>query len=471
MKMFDHVFFINLDRRKDRLKFISEQLKKNNIIAERVSGVDGSLLNVDARIGNGWNHKGVAGCLLSHRKIIELARDRGYKNFLVIEDDTVFEDDFNLKFNNFIKQVPSNWDMLYFGGNHIGLNFDYKHQHKGLTGINVNVGRCINTLTTNCYAMKDTLYNLILNSIPEKIEKLNEPIDVFYTRIQQSGKFNCYFFKPQLVWQDSIFSDIENKSQELPFLRPDIPKISLIISSYNQKERLRFCLKSAIIQRYYNYEVIVADDNSNDGTQEMILNEFPGVIVSKNKFSESGIYTLAQNWNTAASLATGQRLIFTNADCLLPSNFVSAHADLNMFEDIIFGPNERTDETISNILTDIDQTPRQLIERYYKLSDSGLGIDLRHDNSAYTYNKVYSYYYPWGNNMSVPATSFFEVGGFPELREYGGEEILLSKKLTIKKNLKVKSNVYAKNIHLWHPVINKMQKPFNELEYKEYIDN
>jgi GR25 family glycosyltransferase involved in LPS biosynthesis len=469
MNYFDHVFFINLDRRKDRLDLITEQLSKAGIVAERVSGVDGSLLNPSPKIGNGWNHKGVAGCLLSHRKVIQLARERGYKNFLVIEDDTIFDDNFKTLFENYIRQVPKDWDMLYFGGNHQKLNIDYKNGG-GMAGCNINVGKCNSTLTTNMYGMSNNLFNFMLNTLPEEVEKLTEPIDVIYTRIQQSGKFNCYFLKPHLVWQDSIYSDIENKSQDLPFLRPCFPKMSLIISSCNQKSRLRYALKSALLQRYYNYEVIVADDNSTDGTIEMVEREFPGVTLSLNKHSEKDTYTLAQNWNTAASLATGSRLIFTNADCILPSIFVSAHADSNMLNNIIFGPNERTDENIEILLHE-DLTPGQLMEKYCKLSKEGITKDLRHDNSAYTYNSVYSYYYPWGNNMSVPADKFFKVGGFPELREYGGEEILLSKKLAKKENLIIKSNVFTKNIHLWHPVTNRLKKPFNELEYSEYIDN
>lgn len=456
-KYFDRVFFINLDRREDRLELIQNQLNIMDIKAERVSAVDGNLLNPDPKIGNGWNHKGVAGCALSHRKVIQMAKDAGYKSFMVIEDDTIFSDEFhNLDF--YMNQLPDDWDMVYFGGNHIG----------GIKPVNINIGRCIHTLTTNCYAMKHTIYDYVLSKLPGEVDLLKMPIDVLYTEIQKNSKFNCYTFKPHLVWQDSIFSDIENKSQELPFLRPGYPKISLIISSYNQKDRLRYSLKSSLLQTYYNYEVIVADDNSTDGTQEMILNEFPNVKLSINPESEKGLYTLALNWNSAANIATGERLIFTNADCIFPKGYVSAHADKLMSKDIIFGPNERTDEKIKDLLSR-NLSPSKLLQEYIK--ESHLGKDLRHDSSAYTYNKEYNYFYPWGNNMSVPTDAFKKVGGFPRLKEYGGEEILLSKKLQKRLGLKVKSNKHTLNIHLWHPVTNTMRKPFNEHEYEDYINN
>lgn len=454
---FDTVFFINLDRRTDRLKLIQHQLNIMDVKANRISAVDGNLLDPDPKIGNGWNHKGVAGCALSHRKVIQLAKDQGYKSFLVIEDDTIFAEEFrNIDF--YMRQLPMDWDMVYFGGNHMGK----------LVPVNVNIGKCTHTLTTNCYAMKETMYDLMLEAIPSEVELLQMPIDVLYTSIQKSGKYNCYSFKPHLVWQDSIFSDIENKSQDLPFLRPEVPKISLIISSCNQKERLRYSLKSAIIQDYYNYEVIVADDNSIDGTQEMIEKEFPGVILSQNPDSSKGVYTLAQNWNAAANKATGQRLIFTNADCIFPKKFVTAHADPAMKNDIMFGPNERTDNNIAELLKE-DLTPSELLKKYSQKSK--IGKDLRHDTSAYTYNVKYNYYYPWGNNMSLPTEAFIKAGGFPKLREYGGEEILLSKKLQTKLRLEVKSNCNALNIHLWHPVTNEMKKPFDEFEYDDYIND
>ena len=456
-KYFDGIFFINLDRREDRLEFIKKQLDRVGIIAERVDAIDGNLLEPDPSIGNGWNHKGVAGCALSHRKVIQLAKDRGYKTFLVIEDDTVFCDNFFNKIDFYMAQLPEDWDMVYFGGNYLSLP----------TPVNVNLGRCTHTLTTNMYAMKSTLFDFVLTNISEKVEELKMPVDVHYTNIQASKNFNCYAFRPQLVWQDSIFSDIENKSQDLPYLRPTEKKISLIISSFNQIDRLRYSLKSAIIQDYSNYEVIVADDGSNDGTREMVEREFPGVYFSSNPDREKGKYTLALNWNSAAEMATGERLIFTNADCVFPKGYVKAHADKLMFNDIVFGPNERTDESIAKLLPE-NFSVKHLLSEYCKTSK--IGKDLRHDSSAYTYNKEYSYYYPWGNNMSVPTDKFREVKGFPKLKEYGGEEILLSKKLHVRKGVKIKSNVNTLNIHLWHLAVNSMSAPFNEFEYNDYIN-
>ena len=118
-----------------------------------------------------------------------------------------------------------------------------------------------------------------------------------------------------------------------------------------------------------------------------------------------------------------------------------------MKSDIIFGPNERTTEEIVNYLESknhIDLLKSiKMIER-----------DLRHDDSAYTYNNIYNTWYPWGNNFSIPAEIFNSVGGFPSKDVYGGEEKELLDSVVQKHKTLIKSNKNAYTLHLWHPQFN-----------------
>lgn len=52
----------------------------------------------------------------------------------------------------------------------------------------------------------------------------------------------------------------------------ETPSVSIIIPAYNQKEFLKQAVESALSQDYPNLEVIVADDHSTDGTDEMMKN-------------------------------------------------------------------------------------------------------------------------------------------------------------------------------------------------------
>jgi glycosyltransferase involved in cell wall biosynthesis len=66
---------------------------------------------------------------------------------------------------------------------------------------------------------------------------------------------------------------------------------SILISTKNRKDDLFYTLNSIFSKiKSNNYEVVVFDDGSTDGTSEMITEHFPKVILQKNKKSRSYIY-------------------------------------------------------------------------------------------------------------------------------------------------------------------------------------
>lgn len=48
------------------------------------------------------------------------------------------------------------------------------------------------------------------------------------------------------------------------------PLVSVAIVTYNQKKYLKECIESVLAQDYNNFEIVVADDASQDGTQRML---------------------------------------------------------------------------------------------------------------------------------------------------------------------------------------------------------
>jgi GT2 family glycosyltransferase len=55
------------------------------------------------------------------------------------------------------------------------------------------------------------------------------------------------------------------------------PKVFVLILSYNGKKWLEECLPSVLAMDYPNYEVVVIDNGSSDGTAEYLESEFPEV--------------------------------------------------------------------------------------------------------------------------------------------------------------------------------------------------
>ncbi|MFB6218760.1 MAG: glycosyltransferase family 2 protein [Halobacteriaceae archaeon] len=58
------------------------------------------------------------------------------------------------------------------------------------------------------------------------------------------------------------------------------PSVGIVVVNWNEKQILRQCLESFIKKtKYENAEIIVFDNNSKDGSQEMVREEFPNVTL------------------------------------------------------------------------------------------------------------------------------------------------------------------------------------------------
>jgi glycosyltransferase involved in cell wall biosynthesis len=245
-------------------------------------------------------------------------------------------------------------------------------------------------------------------------------------------------------------------------------KISFIITSFNQKRRLFYSLQSAVAQKLSegnDYEIIVADDNSTDGTIEMIKKHFPTVKISLNDKSIPGKFTTCTNKNSAVKMAKGDRLVLSNGDIIFASTFIDSYCDPIWGDNIVFGPCERSAEQITEYLDYLPIKIKEQIIETQKVTNhkdlvriltenEWLHPDPHHDGSVYTYNKEFSPIHPWGGNMSIMRDHFEEVDGFPEFDFYGGEEGALCKKIVDEFKVKVLSNGKSYSIHLWHPQLN-----------------
>lgn len=106
--------------------------------------------------------------------------------------------------------------------------------------------------------------------------------------------------------------------EKLEFKIVDNPLVSIVIPAYNQFGYTYNCLKSILINtENVPYEVIVADDNSNDYTKE-IENFVTGIKVIHN---ENNLLFL-KNCNNATKYAKGEYIIFLNNDTQVQLNWL-----------------------------------------------------------------------------------------------------------------------------------------------------
>ena len=76
MEFLQHIVFINLDRRKDRLAEILDELAKMDLVASRFDAIPKEI--------------GILGCGLSHLAVLKMAKNNNWPHVLILEDDFTF---------------------------------------------------------------------------------------------------------------------------------------------------------------------------------------------------------------------------------------------------------------------------------------------------------------------------------------------------------------------------------------------
>jgi len=111
---------------------------------------------------------------------------------------------------------------------------------------------------------------------------------------------------------------------------PDAPLISVCVPARNEERNIRACIESILAQDYPNFEVIILDDRSTDGTSEILRqlasrNDQLKIIHGSNlpKGWAGKPHALFQ----ASAAARGEWLCFVDADTFLsPNTLTACHA-------------------------------------------------------------------------------------------------------------------------------------------------
>jgi len=86
------------------------------------------------------------------------------------------------------------------------------------------------------------------------------------------------------------------------------PLVSIIIVNYNGKEHLQKCLDSIKKNGYKNYEIILVDNNSKDGSRNFVKDNYSDIrIIELDKN-----YGFAKPNNLGSEKAIGELLYFLN---------------------------------------------------------------------------------------------------------------------------------------------------------------
>jgi GR25 family glycosyltransferase involved in LPS biosynthesis len=107
----DQVYVINLDRRQDRLIHITSEFKKIGVDFKKFKAIDGLNLKVHKEL---LKNSQLA-CLRSHIGVLKDALEKGHNKIAVFEDDVVFCEDFEKRFEHYAENIPKDWDVMFLG--------------------------------------------------------------------------------------------------------------------------------------------------------------------------------------------------------------------------------------------------------------------------------------------------------------------------------------------------------------------
>jgi len=123
--------------------------------------------------------------------------------------------------------------------------------------------------------------------------------------------------------------------------------VSIIIVSWNTKQILKDCLES-VFRQQADFEVIVVDNASDDGSTEMVKNDFPQVLLLTNR--ENRGFAAANN--QGLKIAKGRYILLLNSDtlvlgdCISPMvSFADARPDVGIAGCQVLNPDRTTQPT------------------------------------------------------------------------------------------------------------------------------
>ncbi|HVX50269.1 MAG TPA: glycosyltransferase family 25 protein [Chitinophagaceae bacterium] len=234
---FDHIYVMTIRRATERQEKLHKVLKGLNF--NFLIGADNKDFNVDELVKKGvfdpvkakevhrYNkpfNMGMLGCTITHRMVYEDVVKKGYKKVLIFEDDILPSEDGLKLFPNILKELPADWEMIYFDYNKNTertpagfIKQKFYHVQKAFGGLNLT-HKTIDNLYARPYSnhLKIAGHHdfgsayALTQSAAQKLLQLQTPIaywsDHLLAYAASNRLVNAYLTVPKLFVQESQFN-------------------------------------------------------------------------------------------------------------------------------------------------------------------------------------------------------------------------------------------------------------------------
>lgn len=138
------------------------------------------------------------------------------------------------------------------------------------------------------------------------------------------------------------------------------PKISIVLTSYNHKKYLKKAIDSILNQTFKDFELIIIDDASTDGSQ-LIIKEYSDSRI-KCHFNNINSGSYVHSTNFGASLATSKYLLFAQCDDYAEPHQLQrlySQIESNQAIGVVFSSSHLIDESDSLIENDYSHRSKE----------------------------------------------------------------------------------------------------------------
>jgi len=278
--MIKHCFYINLERREDRKKFIEDELKKSNHlknIYKRFDAINGykihprsvqkGLLSNNAiddilmETITAWGlslTQGGLGVLLSYIKLFELIETLD-SPAITFEDDVIIDDNFDSHLEKILEELPSDFDFCYLGYGDTKIE---KESYSENLSIPKGMITCLPSLIISPKGATRLL---------ETLKDIDNQIDTaIYTKCKS---LNVFVSNQKIVQvKNSFVTDIQgNNSCKKEYKKQNYIISTIAVGENANKNALKLCCDL----NYFKQKILVVTDKKE------LYEQLPNVIISE----------------------------------------------------------------------------------------------------------------------------------------------------------------------------------------------
>lgn len=206
-------------------------------------------------------------------------------------------------------------------------------------------------------------------------------------------------------------------------------KISIIISTYNSEEWLRKVLLGYSIQTEKDFEIIIADDGSNEKTK-FVIDSFKAHFKYpiQHVWQEDKGFRKCRILNKAIISSKSDYLLFTDGDCIPRKDFIEKHLKYKEKGYFLSGGYFKLPMDISRAIDDENIINQECFKTNWLRKN---GFKLNFKSTKLVQNALFAAFMNWitptkrswnGHNSSGFKSDILAVNGFNELLDYGGED-------------------------------------------------